>query len=428
MIISRMQPSPRGFALVITLALLALLILGVFALSALVKVGSDVAHAGSYQVRARQHALLALDLALGELQRTAGDDSRITGMAGIAGVSSGATNTTRHWCGAWDANGNFLRWLVSGANASPMIDPSLTRITLVGAGSVGASSTNSEQVEAGKIEVQTIDSTSHQSRVVGGIAYWIGDEGVKVSAYSAPGELAAPGVIPVLSDVPVNSAALKSTLSANSAKIPSVLSFEQLRVMPATALAASVLKDNFHHATLSSIRLVPQSLGVARKSGTFNINTTSAITWRGLFQTYNQSGATPQISSSALGTSVTTLTTLQGRITSNFAAATTAGKSTHGPFTSVDSFATSGLLSDALLASGSGVTPTQFMVVMRDVLTVRSDTFRIRAYGDSVNLDGRIESRYVCEAVVQRTVDFAPNGLGRKFVITCFRWLSYDDI
>jgi Tfp pilus assembly protein PilX len=76
---------PRGFALVITLVLLALLVLAVFALSALTKVGSEMSSASVYQTQARQNASLALSVAVGELQRHAGDDTRITGMAGITG-------------------------------------------------------------------------------------------------------------------------------------------------------------------------------------------------------------------------------------------------------------------------------------------------------------------------------------------------------
>ncbi len=78
------------------------------------------------------------------------------------------------------------------------------------------------------------------------------------------------------------------------------------------------------------------------------------------------------------------------------------------------------------------------------VLTVRSDTFLVRAYGDAVNpLTGVTESRAWCEAVVQRMPDYvdpadtpeATTGLtptnqsyGRRIEIVHFRWLSPEDV
>src|SRR5689334_23115290 len=72
---------PRGekaFALLLTLTLLALVVLVTLALAALLKVGSQMAVSATCQTQARQNALLGLHVALGELQRHAGDDSRIT--------------------------------------------------------------------------------------------------------------------------------------------------------------------------------------------------------------------------------------------------------------------------------------------------------------------------------------------------------------
>ena len=78
------------------------------------------------------------------------------------------------------------------------------------------------------------------------------------------------------------------------------------------------------------------------------------------------------------------------------------------------------------------------------VLTVRSDTFLVRAYGDVVNpWTGATDSRAWCEAVVQRVPDYvdpadapeASAGLvplnqtyGRRFEIVHFRWLSPEEV
>ncbi len=78
-------------------------------------------------------------------------------------------------------------------------------------------------------------------------------------------------------------------------------------------------------------------------------------------------------------------------------------------------------------------------------LTVRDDTFTIRAYGEARSRDGsKILARAYCEAVVVREIDFvdasqAPETLtvnlnpvnsqfGRRIRIQSFRWLSKDEI
>ncbi|MDP0497788.1 MAG: hypothetical protein Q7Q73_16420 [Verrucomicrobiota bacterium JB024] len=77
------------------------------------------------------------------------------------------------------------------------------------------------------------------------------------------------------------------------------------------------------------------------------------------------------------------------------------------------------------------------------VLTARSDTFVIRAYGDSVNPITGAEMRAWCEAVVQRMPEYVDETdaadkaanlsainerFGRRFEIVSFRWLSEDQI
>ena len=89
------QAQQRGFALIITLTLLALLALTVFALSALNRVNAQIATIAGYQVQARQNALLGLHLGLGELQQQAGDDARLTGMANSAREKSQQWNGYR---------------------------------------------------------------------------------------------------------------------------------------------------------------------------------------------------------------------------------------------------------------------------------------------------------------------------------------------
>ena len=82
--------------------------------------------------------------------------------------------------------------------------------------------------------------------------------------------------------------------------------------------------------------------------------------------------------------------------------------------------------------------------ILGPVLTARSDTFLVRAYGDTVNpATGAVQSRAWCEAIVQRVPDYvdpadapqAVTGLtetntvfGRRFEIVQFRWLAPEEV
>ncbi|MFA6286424.1 MAG: hypothetical protein WC661_03500 [Opitutaceae bacterium] len=135
-----------GFALLITITLLAFLVLLLVSLAALTRVETQVAANGQQLAQARQNALMALNIALGELQKAAGPDQRTTATA-VLGESAtaimaantadnglGATaNGTRHWTGVWGnksaPDGIFtaapqpvlLRWLVSGNENGPTV-------------------------------------------------------------------------------------------------------------------------------------------------------------------------------------------------------------------------------------------------------------------------------------------------------------------
>jgi hypothetical protein len=145
----RKRPGPRGFALVVCVSLMVLMTLlavGMLSLSGLALRQSGQNHASA---AARANARLGLMLALGDLQKLAGPDRRVTADASILDVPPG----NRHWVGVWRTDGyktddpgdTFLRvsrdgrgvsdrrasnsgysveneslgWLVSGSPASP---------------------------------------------------------------------------------------------------------------------------------------------------------------------------------------------------------------------------------------------------------------------------------------------------------------------
>ncbi|MFC0017571.1 hypothetical protein [Roseibacillus persicicus] len=104
---------------------------------------------------------------------------------------------------------------------------------------------------------------------------------------------------------------------------------------------------------------------------------------------------------------------------------------------------------DALIgntAEGSPATLLQgdLLQSLGSLLTVRSDTFRIRAYGNSVAKNGQIQAQAWCEAIVQRVPEFVDStqtpgtqfddlnpsnaAFGRRFKIVSFAWLSPEEV
>lgn len=145
----------HGFALVIALSLMAFVLLLLLSLITFVQVESAQSEMSQDRQLARMNALVGLEVALGELQKTLGPDQRVSATADLAGGTNGARLAngdapnndqtleatprpnglsavqagTRFWTGAWgnrdaalDAFGktpspHLLSWLVSG-NAS----------------------------------------------------------------------------------------------------------------------------------------------------------------------------------------------------------------------------------------------------------------------------------------------------------------------
>lgn len=384
----------RGFALVLTLGLLALLVLAVFALGALVRVNSQVAAGSVAQMQARQNARLALEVAIGELQRQAGPDDRLTGMAGVAAVPAGAGNAARHWCGVWDARGAFVAWLASGADGVAL--PVLTgdqAVLLVSTGSVGGDATDREHVKAIRLPVP--GPGGHGSAAPAGhFAYWVGDEGVKLSCALDEAEAVVPGARHAITQQ-------FPGVSPDSPTLARLVSYEQMNFANATTTQR---QGGFHSYGLTHRSVA----GAAFVAGRLNVNSTSLRFWTGVgatlarFDPAAMGGATP----AAFGAD----------------AAGVAGR----PFLTIDAF----LTAFAPRLSARGIDPAAFAATMRPWLCVRSDTFRVRGYGETLNPGDAtvVEASAWCEAIVQRTPDPAPGGLGRRFVVTSFRWLSANDL
>lgn len=81
----------RGFALLITITLLAFLVLLLVSLASLTRVEVSVADNTQQLAQARQNALMALNIAIGQLQRHTGPDQRITAPADLRPLPVAAT-------------------------------------------------------------------------------------------------------------------------------------------------------------------------------------------------------------------------------------------------------------------------------------------------------------------------------------------------
>ncbi len=405
--------SNRGFALVLTLVLLSLLVLLILAMTALVRLESRQISVAVPQVQAQQNALLALRVALAELQRHAGPDDRVTGMAGITGIPADAGQSARHWCGVWRSDGSFAAWLASGAEGNAI--PSLTgpdAVALLSSGALGADGTDKEHVRVRKVPIEEVDPQGER-RVTGHYAYWIGDEGVKLSVGDAGYPQIEPTVHPALDEI-------LAGFPLGAPRLSSVLTYEQLAFVPQPALTPGPLQANRHSLTVAHLSLTGTPAGPQLRAGALNINTTNARVWRAVAATYDRLRPDAPLGITSM--------TFANRMRNGFTAAASHGKDPSGPFLTPEAFAQSTLLAAGL--KGSGVKPQDFTEAMGHLFTARTDTFCLRAYGDATSVlspAGPPVGVAVAEVFVQRMPDALP-GQGRRLLVTRFRWLGAEDL
>lgn len=215
----RMRRNKNGFALIVTITLMAFLVVLLLSFTTLTQVQTQAAGNAQQLLQARQNALLGLSVALGQLQRFAGPDQRTTATADI---NESGQSGTHAWTGVWGnarmaddyvSAPRLLGWLVSGnesatfsastdaenfgqisAASTPVFSPS-DNVDLGSAGSIGALATDAsiqskdarllvgpgtvadsaDYVVAPLVDVPAADSAAN----AGGYAWWVGDEGVK---------------------------------------------------------------------------------------------------------------------------------------------------------------------------------------------------------------------------------------------------------
>ncbi|MCH8475363.1 MAG: hypothetical protein LAT55_09065 [Opitutales bacterium] len=205
------KPSRRGIALILVVSLLAFLILIVTALSALLRVETQILNTAEKQAMARQNALNGLEIAISELQKYAGPDQRVTARADLFGDPGDLSNP---WLtGVWDTrNENSLpAWLISGNEdfdlrgttrpSGPLTESMYPDFYVTPFTILPTPDTSEEMTwlvhppeNEGDLVPQSavwaprrplyannLPGQAGRERVVGHYAYWVGDEGVKAS-------------------------------------------------------------------------------------------------------------------------------------------------------------------------------------------------------------------------------------------------------
>jgi len=182
----------RGFALVISLSLMVLLTVLAIGLLTLSTVTLRTSAQGDALAVARANARMGLMLALGELQKHAGPDQRITARADILDENTANPRLTGVWK-SWEIKAGsppspaeyekasrdekFLGWLASSEDGLAQAEVNFAGkeakepATLWGKGSLGSSAADRDLVMASKVSLASRD---------GAFAWAVMDEGVKV--------------------------------------------------------------------------------------------------------------------------------------------------------------------------------------------------------------------------------------------------------
>lgn len=192
---SKIQKPNAGFALVITLALMILLVVTAVGLLTLSTISLRSSSSQDAMATARANARMAMMLAIGQLQKHAGPDQRVTLTANINPAGKSPAKSNLAWTGTSDvttvdpissSKDSAISWLVSGNNPDPSTNHTRSaewnKGDALALGTLGKS--NPETLLA---PVVNLTQGSKKSR----LAWWIGDEGTKARV-----DMEAPKKIP----------------------------------------------------------------------------------------------------------------------------------------------------------------------------------------------------------------------------------------
>ncbi|CAA6692404.1 MULTISPECIES: hypothetical protein [unclassified Lentimonas] len=205
-----MKNRQSGFALVIALSLMAFVLLLLLSITTMVQVESRNASSTLHQLEARQNARLAAMIAVGDLQKYAGVDQRVTARSDIllapsstpriplvTDLSSGVDGQ-RYWTGVWSSkaatndaedaliglDNHGVKWLVSGDTPNPSLDPNIAvtgQTVMLAKANQATGSLQGSSVEsvAQSVLAPLVDIIADETASGGQYAYWVSDDGVK---------------------------------------------------------------------------------------------------------------------------------------------------------------------------------------------------------------------------------------------------------
>ena len=196
---TRLRRNPRGFALVVTLSLMILLTIIAVGLLTLSSISLRSSTQGAASAAARANARLALMMAIGELQKEMGPDSRIS--APIDANPTPPAGGQPRWTAVYDAwqrptdpsapetpasrIPKFRSWLVSGANQATGGPAGIGEtVKLVGQNSLLSTSATTDQIT---VPIHGVSAGANQGR----IGWWVADESSKAKISAGPNTVLA---------------------------------------------------------------------------------------------------------------------------------------------------------------------------------------------------------------------------------------------
>ena len=197
MLISGKHCCRRGFALIATISVMVLLVMIALAMLSLSTIELRASQNGRAMAEAQANARMALMLAIGELQKHSGSDTRVTARADILDENNPPLlGVWKSWQGddhektgsfagrpisignyTQEKQNRFLAWLTSSYTDDPTTVPdtgkATHKVTLVGEGSVG------NGAQSDKLQIHLEPTPVGESSKSGRLAWWIGGENQK---------------------------------------------------------------------------------------------------------------------------------------------------------------------------------------------------------------------------------------------------------
>lgn len=269
------QRSQAGFALVVTLSLMILLTIIAVGLLTLSSVSLRSSAQGESIAIAKNNARLAMMLALGDLQRYTGSDTRVTAKADLQNPANPPIlGAWKSWEGTNHTNDGamagrpispgdyaakkkerFLSWLVSGNSSTlPNTEPGTSKVPLVSVGSVG------EGPERSKLQVHLAPSTITAAGKRGAFAWWVAGENQKARIpipYKPTNDTVAGWSVLAKSHSIADPKAFgMEKLLTDATDAPKAISLNQSNLIsePTNGLVAS--KAHFHDLSATSVGLL----------------------------------------------------------------------------------------------------------------------------------------------------------------------------